>query len=202
MGGRGSGRRAGFGMLTAKTNDYHSIDLAWMRREKMLRPGLSGTIRWSRGRHETGSIQYLVEPDGLVLHYRTQPHNGEWQSVTDRIPFVRTATRFGGHRLWFRCLSCSARCRIVYGGTYFRCRRCYGLKYETQYEPSFSRAATRALKIRERLGCRAGLDAPTPMKPKGMHWKTYGRLEAELERLDRRWAAGVAAKWSFLGQRD
>lgn len=76
-----------------------------------------------------------------------------------------------------------------------RCRRCLGLRYDTQYEPAFARAATRALKIRERLGSKVGIDDAFPSKPKGMHWKTYRRLEAEEERLQNAWSAGIMATW-------
>lgn len=94
------------------------------------------------------------------------------------------------------CPACNRRCRILYGpGSRFLCRRCGDLKYETQYEPDFARAATRALKIRERLGGRCGIDDPFPPKPKGMHWRTYQRLEAEEEALQRSWALGIAAKF-------
>lgn len=124
MGGRGSGRTAGSGMLTSNTSDCHSIDLAWLRRKKLLRPGTSGALSYSRGGHATGSVQYMIEDAGLVLTYRTRKGGDDWQSITDRILFVRTPTRFGGERLWLSCPTCDERCRIVYGGVYyFRCRR-------------------------------------------------------------------------------
>jgi len=56
----------------------------------------------------------------------------------------------------------------------------------TQYEPPFARAAMRALKIGERIGGKGGIDEPFPEKPKSMHWKTYERLEAEVNGLRRR----------------
>jgi len=31
MGGLGSGRQSGWGLLVDKCNDYHSVDLAWLR---------------------------------------------------------------------------------------------------------------------------------------------------------------------------
>lgn len=39
MGGRGSGRSASFGIMVDKCGEYHSIDLAWLRRQKLLRVG-------------------------------------------------------------------------------------------------------------------------------------------------------------------
>ena len=40
------------------------------------------------------------------------------------------------------------------------------------------RTITRAQPTRKRLGGFEGIDDPFPPKPKGMHWKTYHKLEA------------------------
>jgi hypothetical protein len=197
MGGRGSGRSGGLGMLTVKCHEYHSVDLDWLRRKRCLRPGYSGKLTWSRGGTPTGNIDYRVEASGLRLIYKTRSHGGDWRDVDELVPFVQTRTNFGGGRRWFECLSCRTRCRILYGGAYFRCRRCHRLKYDTQYEPPFARAATRALKIRDRLGCRGGIGDPFPAKPKGMHWRTYERLQAQEERLQNAWALGIMTKWNL-----
>lgn len=197
MGGRGSGRQSSWGLLVDKCSDYHSVDLAWLRRRACLRPGYSGSLTWSRCGTKTGSIGYRVETNGLRLIYRTRSYGGEWVDIDEVIPFVETDTNFGGRRQWFLCPTCRRRCRIIYGGSRFRCRRCYRLKYESQYEPPFGRAATRCHKIRERLGYSGALDEPFPPKPKGMHWKTYERLELLEQQLQQRWAAGVMQKFGF-----
>jgi hypothetical protein len=189
MGGRGSGRHSG--LSADKCHEYHSVDLAWRRRKGCLRPGYSGNLTWSRCGAQTGNISYRVETAGIRLIYRTRPHGGEWQDVNELIPFVGTSTNFGGSRQWFLCPSCRKRCRILYGGSRFRCRRCYRLKYESQYEPAYGRAATRAHKLRERLGYSGALDDPFPPKPKGMHWKTYRRLETVEAQCREQWALDV-----------
>jgi hypothetical protein len=125
------------------------------------------------------------------LVYKHRRPGSEWHDVSEFIPFVEMTTNFGGRRQWFQCLSCRRNCRILYGRAYFRCRRCQGLRYETQYEPPFARAATRALKIRERLGSKGGIDEAFPAKPKAMHWKTYNRLRAREEWLQQQWALGI-----------
>jgi hypothetical protein len=60
----------------------------------------------------------------------------------------------------------------------YRCRKCYQLKYESQYEQIFGSATNQRHKLRKRLGQVGSLEDPFPPKPKGMHWKTYRQLEA------------------------
>ena len=198
MGGRGSGRQAGLGLLVDKCNEYRSIDLAWLRSRKLLNPGSGSTITWSRAGNVTGSIRIECQANGIRLVYRRRRHDEDWQDVNEFVPLVETATSFGGKRHWFQCLSCGSRCRVLYGGAYFRCRRCHRLKYETQYEPPFAGAATRALKIRKRLGSKGGLDDIFPDKPKGMHWKTFERLRNEEEQRQEAWAAGLIGKFDLF----
>lgn len=201
MGGRGSGRPSSLGLMVTKTNELHSIDLAWLRRSNLINVGRSTTLRWSRGGHETGSIRFEVHVGGVRLIYRHKPSGRtEWECVNEVVPLIESPTRFKGRRQWFQCLSCNRRCRVLYGGAYFRCRRCNDLKYETQYEPPFARAATRALKIRERLGGRGGIDDLFPPKPKGMHWKTYDRLQAKDERFHEAWTLGIVDRFRLAGE--
>ena len=63
-------------------------------------------------------------------------------------------------------------------GRYFACRQCGGLGYATQKEGAGDRAATRADKLRKKLGWEAGILNGPGGKPKGMHWKTFLRLKS------------------------
>lgn len=201
MGGRGSGRQAGYGFTVDKAEDYRQIDLAWLKRQSDFRVGYRGTIKRSRGGVEVASISYTVEVSGLRLHYRSRSPGSDWIDVNELIQFACTSANYGGQRTWFKCSSCGKRCRILYGGTYFRCRRCYGLHYESQYEPHYCRAASQAHELRARLGQNGSLDEPFPARPKGMHWKTYRRLEARDTELLGRWAAGAMASLRIFGRR-
>lgn len=202
MGGRGSGRHGGLGPTVGLCHRSHSIDLDWLRRRKLLNQGQWSTLTWSVGETKTGSIQIALMGARVMLSYRVRRAGADWQDVKEAVPLIETSTNFSGRRHWFECLSCRRRCRILYGGAVFRCRKCQGLRYETQYEPPFARAATRALKIRERLGCKGGIDDPFPAKPKGMHFRTYEGLRAEAERQERRWEAGITGVYRFLGAQD
>ncbi len=149
MGGFGSGRSR---RASATCEDSHRVDLAYLRRHKLLRPGTSSKMTWSRGGERTGSIRFIVEPGGLRLLYTASGRNGgAKEHIDELVPFVRTTTRFSGQRLWLKCLSCHRRCRVIYGGRYFRCRRCHGLSYQSQREPACDRAIEQANRIRKRL---------------------------------------------------
>lgn len=191
MGGRGSGRHSGWGFLIDKCEDYRSIDLAWLRKQGLWTVGHCGTLTWSRGEEVIASIGYQIQANGLRLIYRTQRHGTEWRDVDDFILITTTATKFGGQRQWFVCPTCQRRCRVLFGGAYFRCRKCHGLKYESQYECAILRASSQRHKLRKRLGQVGSLEEPFAPKPKGMHWTTYERLKNKDAALSKTWAYKV-----------
>ena len=199
MGGRGSERTSSYGAGVSKCHEYRSIDLAWLARKKLFNAGRWSTLTWSRGGQEIGSIRIEAQQSGARLSYKARQSGDTWQEISEFVPIVETQTNFGGRRRWFACLSCRRRCRILYGGIYFRCRRCHHLKYESQFESGYSRAADQAHALRKRLGQTGFLDDPFPPKPKCMHWKTYKRLEAKDAELQQRWAFGV---WQWLRRLD
>jgi hypothetical protein len=196
MGGRGSGRRTG--SSSNKVEDYHAIDLAWLRRRGCLKPGASGSITWSMETRELASVRYRTEPNGFRLLYRIRQPDESWRAIDELVPFTETRNGFRGYRRWFRCLSCSRPCRVLYGGSHFRCRHCHGLKYQSQYERPLTRATNRAQKLRDRLGKTDAIDDPFPPKPKGMHWRTYRRLEALDHELRDKWSAAFIRRFRLF----
>jgi hypothetical protein len=95
------------------------------------------------------------------------------------------------------------RCAVLYGGTHYRCRKCWNLAYQSQHEVPYQRALSQAQKFRQRLGGSPCTDDPFPEKPKGMHWRTYDRLWSEVKRLTskqngREWQySGDCCRWFF-----
>lgn len=190
MGGYGSGtwRDRGAG----RCEQYLRVDLAYLNRQRLLRTHNSGSLRWSLGGQETGNIGFVVLPQALRLIYRTRRYGeDEWKPVEEDVPFSWTNTAFEGRRRWLLCLSCYRNCRILYGGTHFRCRKCHRLVYASQYENAWQRAITRAQDVRMRLGGSGSMDEPFPPKPKGMHWRTYWGLEEQDQIADEFWARSV-----------
>jgi hypothetical protein len=156
-------------------------------------------LSWSRCGQATGSIRLIAVIDGVWLAYRTTGPDGAPLDVSELVPFDFTATKFGGRRAWFQCLACKRRCRVLYGGRYFRCRRCYGLAYASQRQSYFQRALDQADKIAKRLGSTWGCafdGSGLPPKPKRMRWSTYQRLEKRYEELQRQGLVGAYAMFA------
>lgn len=199
MGGYGSGRH---GRLASKVEEFSRLDIALFKRES-FESWHRGTVRWSRGGHPMGSIGYQLGPDHVWLEYSVK-RQGEPLQVRERFEIAFTEQPFGGRRRWIVCPSCQRRCRVLYGAAYFRCRQCYCATYPSQYEPYRLPGLSRIHSARDRLGGDPGLLNPFPRKPKGMHWRTYRRLERQDreagERLEQvlysrlRPAAGVRAR--------
>jgi hypothetical protein len=134
---------------TTKVEEFQAIDIAWLRREGVVgNVGHSGCITWSRHGQDRGSFGYEVTWNGLRLRYHHTPYGGTAQEIDEVISVITTPMHFGGSRHWFRCPSCQHRCRVIYGGAHFRCRICWGAKYESQYERAPFRLSRRRWRIR------------------------------------------------------
>jgi len=100
-----------------------------------------------------------------------------------QIAIERTECHYGGTRAWWQCPRCGKRCAVLWGDSAgFACRHCQRLNYASTRVKVSSRPFERANKIRERLGWGGGVANLPGDKPKGMHWRTYGRLIAQLHR--------------------
>ena len=197
MGGPGSGNWFQNGRSTVE--GCRSIDVRSWKRDGFI-PGPSWfTSQWLRDGEKVASIGVRVAGrHEVILSYRSQSYGeDEWEDVEQRIPLDWTSCHLGGQRPWFRCsvysngIYCGRRVAKLYGaGKWFACRHCYNLAYQTQHEPPYGRALLKTQRIREKLGGSASLAEPFPDKPKGMHWRTYGRLCVQ---------AGEAEHASWIG---
>jgi hypothetical protein len=197
MGGIGSGRRYQSGRNT--TSDYQSLDVRWLLKRGLLTPGRSETISWSRNGNTIASIQVRAEADRVVLNYRSRSHGDYWQAMEYPVYLEWTHCHLGGRRAWFRCPAhgCSRRVAILYGGAIFACRHCHRLAYESQREAGYDRMARRADRLRDKLGWEPGILNGNGIKPKGMHWRTFERLETEHDALVDESLAGMAKRFGM-----
>jgi hypothetical protein len=164
-----------------------SIDINRLNRSGCLRPGYWGGWQWMRDGEQVAWIQLRREGDLLSLSYRVRRCGGDWQDVEQPTPIVWAPCRFGGARPYFSCpgivngIACGRRVTKLYGAAiYFLCRHCYRLVYASQHEDRYDRALHRANNIRMRLGGDPGMASVIPARPKGMHKRTYRRLQSEI----------------------
>lgn len=182
MGGPGSGNwyRGG---SRGTTEAARGVDIRFLKKRGYLRPGTYGSLRWTCGGEESGSIRFVTHAHRIQLIYRSREYGGEWEDVNYPVYLDETECRYGGSRKWFLCpgQGCRRRVAVLYGaGKYFLCRHCHDLAYASQNEDRAQRAARKSRKIIERLGGDPH-DEYYPEKPKGTHWKTYNRLIQQAE---------------------
>jgi hypothetical protein len=166
-----------------------SIDVRDWHRKGRLHSGQQFSWSWTCRGESAGSISVRVESAAVVLSYRScSSGSREWKTIEQRLPISLTACHLGGVRPWFVCSVysngryCGRPTAILYGaGELFACRRCYGLSYASQRQTPMHRGLEQARKIRMRLGGSADLLEPFPVRPKGMHRRTFQRLRVRAE---------------------
>lgn len=157
------------------TNESCPFDVRTLHKRGWLVEGASGSSRWWVGfdRGQGERIGWRCDGKRVTLLYAWRG-----QEVEQHVTIEWTPCNYGGQRPWWNCPQCSRRVAVIYAaGKTFACRHCYNLCYKCQTEQFSDRALRQAFKVRERLGDDNGLHMPFPNKPKGMHWKTYYRLQ-------------------------
>jgi len=163
---------------------------------RLGKTGRIPAITWksSQGLDQMGVV---AGPRGVLFIRR----DGHGQLGKLFIPFVFSPTRFGSWRAWFRCPGCLQACRVLYGVNNLRCRKCRGLKYQSQFERPAFRLLDRTYKIRRRLGKPGASGDPLPPKPRYMRWATYYRLERMVLRLEMAGCAAVSGLVSAVARK-
>lgn len=199
MGGFGSGRHGG----KSTTGDMLALDIRRLARDGLLNPGLSFNWKWSRGGEAVGNINIRTGADCVTLDYRSRERGGDWQAMNYPVRLTWTPCTYGGQRAWWLCpaMGCGRRVAVLYGGKVYACRHCHQLAYRTQREQAHDRACTKADKMRDRLQWEPGILNGDGVKPKGMHWVTFGPLKAQHDALVHEALTAVMAKLKILHER-
>jgi len=140
MGGYGSGRK-----WTRKftVEDCRALEISVFINSSAVRSG--GWISWKNHTGEvTSSIGYSSDCSGdysATLRFTyTLTRDDQRSRIEEPVQLTTTRPFFGGIRWWFVCplyingRACQRRVRKLYlpsGGTYFGCRTCYNLTYES-----------------------------------------------------------------------
>lgn len=193
MGGRGSSRW-GAKSVRRPTRECPAIDINYLKRHGYLEapPG-------ERRRRPVGLfvgdrlgglaiVSVTGMPDGypipwdISVTFSYRGHTG-----TQKIELDQTEANFEGDRPWFVCPACRKRRAVLrLAGTYeqFRCNSCNHVAYSSTRKAVGDRVLSRAHEAAQRLGLPPGdwYGEEIPPKPKGMHQKTYQRLEEDINR--------------------
>ena len=201
MGGRGSGRTFSYAGRNT-TEDSMPLDIRRLAQAGVLAAGRVVSWEWTVNGVPKSSIRIKVESWRVTLEYIYKPRDKAAEVIDQTVRLETTPCTLGGQRPWFACPACDRRVAVIYGaGRLFACRSCKGLPYASQNEAADDRAARRADHIRKRLGWLPGFLNGPGMKPKGMHWRTYWRLQAEHDTLIALSMAGIGQRLGFLNRR-
>lgn len=188
MGGPGSGNWYRWDRRTT-LEEVRRLDVRWLHRHGSLASPWPQTMTWHRGTQHTGTVTVQMEHGHLVVTYCYRWRGEDtWHDMRQVIPVDWTSCHYGGQRPWFVCTRCGRRVAVLCGdGELFLCRHCYRLPYASQCEPPEDRRYRKARKLRERIGVRGNMMEPVSPwnKPKGMHWRTWERLRAQEEHVQR-----------------
>jgi hypothetical protein len=184
MGGYGSG---GHNKRRITVEACVRIDAGMLRRAGIFNPARDvAAWKWeysNRGRHTCDLLVYNIgSTDGVKISIFE--HGNEH---SQRIKISWTACNYGKARMWLHCPLCGARVfRLYYYDNtyckgehvhYLACRTCNRLTYDLRRERGFDKLQTQTTKYAERiLGHKPEQWDAAPMKPRGMHWDTYGPL--------------------------
>jgi hypothetical protein len=166
-------------MFTKPTLDTHRcIDIRhWKRAGMLRRSGFSWV--WTRRGEEVARIEVYPAPDHVRLMYRYRLNGGAWQPVDETVRLTETPCHYGGSRLWFVCPGCGKRVAKLWGvSAHFRCRLCCKLPYGSQMESEPDKVLRRKDRLEDRL---EAMGDGIYFKPKGMHQRTYERIQAGIE---------------------
>ena len=170
-------------------NNARSLDINRMVKQGVIMPSGRRLGGWAWTDKETGeqlaSISYESDTiDPLNSYLRIFYTLTEQEKKIDyNVRLSRSKPHYGGERFWFICPVTGRRVGKLYlpaGGDIFASRHAYRLAYACQSEGFTDRALRKKWKLLAKFDDRLDL----PLRPKGMHEKTYERLLAQYEQQE------------------
>ena len=193
MGGRGSSRWGYRGDYVPKLtiNDATEIRARGIFRQLSPREGraLHGRIEFTSAGPVDFTIDATSSPVTVSLRFSESLRAAGISLPTNaRVWVVPTHPTYGGDRWWFVCPACGRRCGAIYclpwgysrsHGMVWACRDCQNLVYPSQREGTGERGLRKLRKILRGAGAAWSSNCLPRHRPKGMHRRTFQRLEAE-----------------------
>jgi hypothetical protein len=126
MGGYGSGQYHRRNEKNA-TSDMLSLEInKWRKKGKW--EFVNGVTTWSINGKKTSAINFriIAEQNEIILSWVS---NGKHETQTIRI--YGKPQPYGKYRYYFICGNCQTLRSKLYAGTFFYCRKCYNLTYQS-----------------------------------------------------------------------
>lgn len=154
------------------TDDLLCLRITDLKRLKYLTPGQSNILHWNRAGEKIASIRCIVTDRSIMFSYAITSENNNSIPVNKTINLTLTACNYGGHRKWFSC-RCGRRVAVmhIYSQT-IACRHCFNAVYASQREDAILRYWRKIYKLEGKL-------KDNYCRPKGMHMKTFKRINDE-----------------------
>ena len=170
-------------------DDLRELDINRMVKLGAVQDGVfeSGSWKWlnSKTNEVKSAISYqcyTINPHCSYLKL-TYVMTESRERMEYEIPLVRTHPPYGGVRFWFLCPVTHKRVSKLFlspDSGRFLSRHAFCLHYESQMKGRIDRAINKKWKLLSKLGY--GLDYP--IRPKGMHEKTYRRIYDTFQNQD------------------
>jgi len=205
MGGNGSGQWYRWDKKTT-LEVCRCLDINRMVKLGSIQPDTmrSGSWVWTNAQtgEQTSSLGYTSStsnPDNMFLQLRYVTSHDK-NAYDYKIKIERTPLHFGGYRYWFICPYTRKRVAKLYkpyGAEKYASRHAFSLSYASQSEAAHDRALRKKWKLVNKLGG----DQYHPIRPKGMHHKTYERLLDKFWQIEEECDAHLAGMLMKLGCR-
>ncbi len=199
MGGLGSGTRRGQRKIRPIVEDFLNLDILYLNKEGLLKPGTAFKISYSKNNSDILSLSVTVGPESLFLQY-----DHHQKSRQQEIQLTRTPCHYGSKRTWLVCGKCGCKRNALYLGPkgLWACRECLGLVYHTQRLNPHERHADMAEKIkRKKLYITPENQIPVSQRPPKMGRKKHAQiidqiLNHEIKSLElfKNWVDGIVKK--------
>jgi hypothetical protein len=187
-------------------DQYIRLDVRLWQGLGLLTPGRRQPVVW---RNAAGAVvlTLLRDVSREELTLRSSPGDGPtWPWYEEVIEIERRYFGHQGHRRpWWRCPYCDRLVALLYGvDGGFRCRRCAGLAYPSQYQPRALTRLQRAQRLRQRVSDTPGPPgSPTVPRHPGRLTAGLYRTVFAIERLEgmalQELAAKASRQWAARG---
>lgn len=134
-----------------------------------------------------------------TIHFQYKHNDKDYNY---HVKLDKTPCHYGGYRYWYVCPHCGKRTSVLYQAGLYVCRHCIGANYQTQLNQPLDNVRRKMHKVASKLKWVEVGYKEVPLRPKGMHQKTFDRLHGYYQELEYRENLECMARFkSFCSKR-